>query len=330
MNTQLPSLRAGSRRAPLIALLGIGLGQGITAFAVVFLIGRLDDAASRDQTLALLLVLALLLGALKALETVQSETLGQVYVRALRRRLVERLFAEGPEALQRHRRGALWLRLSSDLNGVRQWIAAGLARVFCALPMLAALIAGLAVTQPLLALLALAALAAVGGLALALRSTLHERERGLRRARGRLAGHVDDCLGALADPRAAHDARLDTLRRRSRDVADASVARARLHGALRGTTETVTLLAVVAALAWALTHGGDALSALALFGMLTAPLRDLARAWELRQSHVVAGARLRALLAGSSHETNRDSSTLAPGAPADLPFQAETTREIPL
>lgn len=296
---RLPRLLQGSRRGPLLRLVGLGLAQGLAAFAVVHFFSRLGSPRIDDPRLLVLPGLALLLGLLKFLEVVEAERLGQAYVRALRRRLVEHLFSAGAASLQRFNRGGLWLRLTSDLNGLRQWISLGVARLVCALPMLVTLGLGLSFTQSRLALVALAAMVLLGLVAFALRTSLRTREAALRRARGKLAGHVDRSLSLLEQDMstAQREQALQRLRRRGREVAETAVARARLHGVLRGSTE-FTVLAMTAAALILSAHVTDAargelISALALFALLGAPLRDLARAYEMRQSFVVAGTNLR-------------------------------------
>lgn len=295
----LPHLFRGSRRAPMQRLLALGLAQGVAAFATVHLLGQLALGRANVWLLLGLAGAALALGVLHVLEVIEAERLGQAYTRALRRRLLEHLWGAGSAALSQFGRGGLWLRLTSDLNGLRQWISLGVARLVCALPMLLALVVSLAFTQPPLAAVALFVLGVLAGLAAALRAALRRRETELRRARGRLAGQVDRALTRLATdahPQAG-DRTLTTLRRRGREVERTAIARARLHGLLRGSAQFLALGTTVAAMAWTLHTVPDArdgaASALALLALLAAPLRDLERAWEMRQSYVVAGSNLR-------------------------------------
>lgn len=286
---RLPALRRGSRRSPLLRLLAAGLAQGALAFVVVLLFARIGTAPLA-QTVAALLALGLALGLLRAIETVEAERLGQAYVRALRRRLLERLDAAGGGGA----RGSLWLRLTGDLNGLRRWVGTGLARSLCALAMLATLGLALLVQAPWMALALPAALGPPLLAMLLLQARLRLREQTLRRARARLATEVDRWLdrhrpaavSPVSEPRPQQQ-RL--LRLRGRRVAAAAVARARVHALVRGLAECAPLSATAALLLAMPAHQtGVLLSILALAGLIAAPLRDLGLAWEMRQSYVVA------------------------------------------
>lgn len=295
---RLPELLRGSRRGPFLRLTALGFLQGLGAFLIVHGFGRL--AARPGWTEALILgAAAAAMGLLESLRTVEAERLGQAYVRQLRRRLLARLAGAGAPGMAGFGRGSLWLRLTGDLNGLRRWVSQGLSSVIVALPMVATLLTALGLSQPHLAAVAAAGLAVLGLLMLALRMRLNAAEERLRRSRARLANKVAASLDAIGS-RATADPLLRAVRRRGVDVARESVARSRLHGVVRGSTEFALVCGAALAIllaAWQPPAAGAAtVQALALFGLLTKPVRDLARAYEMRQSYRVAVTKARRIL----------------------------------
>jgi ABC-type multidrug transport system fused ATPase/permease subunit len=301
-----------------------GFVRGMTSFAVVALVTHAgSDAVGGVVLVTGLLWAALLLALVRAVETVESERLGQAYVRALRRRLLETLLVTGPAGLTGFSRGSLWVRLTGDLTGLRRWIALGFARVIAAIPMLIVLVGSLSWLEPRLAILVVVAVAATALVARFQQTRLLAREAAVRRARARLAGSVDRLLSALAAPGHAEQAhaQLPGLKRRSTQVAEASVERAWSHAGVRATAEFAPL--AVTACAYALLAGHDhaaLLPALALAGLLGGPLRELALGWEMRQGYRIAAANVQRILDLWPSEIPHDpSAPVAPAVPASPP-----------
>lgn len=304
----LPSLIKGSRRAPLLRLVLTGLAQGALGFALVLLFARLGThPAEPVGTVIGLVGMAAALGVLRALETLEAERLGQAYVRALRRRLFEALEQSSATGPVPRNRGSLWLRLTSDLNGLRRWVGTGVARSIAAGSMLSTLSIALLLHTPALALALIAALVPLAVAMAFSQRRLLQRETELRRKRARLAGSVDRWLTALAMPSRPAPAALRLLKRRSRRVAESAVDRARLHAVVRGIAEFSPLAAGAGAvLLLRDAPPGGLFSILALCGLIAGPIRDLALAWEMRLGYRVAAANVGRLLQ-------------APGEPPPMP-----------
>ncbi|HEX4872782.1 MAG TPA: hypothetical protein VFV27_10740 [Nevskiaceae bacterium] len=307
--TLFPALHRGSRRAPFLRLLAVAVLRGIGGLALLGLL-RPVDRLSEPAVLAALLLVMLALALLRALETIESERLGQVYVRALRRRLVLRLREMPVAARRRFGRGALWLRLSSDLNGLRRWISQGWARALGAGVTLLTLVSGLFLAgESRAAAAVLAALLILLALLRLREPALGAAEASLRRARGRLASRVDQWLDALDQPAGQPRPGLD---RRADAVRDQAIARAVVRAGPRALAEALPLLLALALLLLAAAPGGGA-AAWALAALLAGPFRDAVLAWELRQGYAVSRAALARLSALPEAEA---SAPLAP-SPGD-------------
>lgn len=295
---RLPTLGHPSRRRPLVGLLAAGLMRGALAGTMVVVLLRLPLAQGGWSLAAVLVTLAAALAGLRALETVLAEQLGQRYVHSLRQRVLATVCTQHEAVARRFGRGSLWLRMSGDLNGLRRWISQGLARAVAAAAMLGSLLLALAVLAPTLAIAAAAVTALPAVVAALSQPPLRAREQVLRRHRARLANAVAHGLEAAAGAESPHtDAAQRRVRRRSSEVRDASVARAQIHARVRATAEFAPLagLALVLVLPGGASHGAQ-LGALALFGLIAQPLRELTLAWEMRQSFHVARDKLLRML----------------------------------
>jgi ABC-type multidrug transport system fused ATPase/permease subunit len=156
--------------------------------------------------------------------------------------------------------------------------------------------------------------------ALGLTPALREQVREARQRRGRLAGNVGEKIFAFGTVRHHGGTRreLRRLRRQSRRMTRALVRRMRLSGLLRSLPDAVFPLAIAALVLLAGVEGAalssaDLVVTLLLLGMFTAPMRDLAQAWDYRLSFLEGRRRVEQIL--SSPRVRESSRAVAlPGA----------------
>lgn len=305
---QLPPVFFGPRRRWLLLLIANGTAQGALAAGAALLIGSAFGSQSHSTALLVsgLLLATALAALLKAAEAVHAERLGQHYAAGVRVQLFAHLAGADPAASGQLSRGVLMLRFVTDLNGLRLWASQGLARLWSCAALLLAALGLLALQSPTLALAASGGVVLVAAVLLLASPQLQQRERALRRQRGRLAGKAHRRLGSLARlQREGRGAEATAqIERRSTEVAEAAIHRAQLRGLLRGVAEAgawIALIGVVLAGRAGLASGAlnlaQLFSALTLTGLLAAPLALVERAIEYRHGHRVAREKLLRLLA---------------------------------
>jgi ABC-type multidrug transport system fused ATPase/permease subunit len=293
-----------------------GVGQACAAFAIAWLArGALaapdtvsgDGADARVLRVAGLAIAGLLLLALRALERVDAEHLGQDYVTKVRLRLFERIAAlplRRERAGRAGRFGLTMTRMVSDLNSLRRWASVGVARMSVASVAVCGILAALWYFDRVAAAVAGGLLVLGAAVALGLTPALREQVREARQRRGRLAGNVGEKIFAFGTVRHHGGTRreLRRLRRQSRRMTHALVRRMRLSGVLRALPDAVFPLAIAAlvflvGIEGAAFSSGDLVVTLLLFGMFTAPVRDLAQAWDYRLSFLEGRRRIEQVLA---------------------------------
>lgn len=331
--TELPRVFAGRRRLTLGRLVLNGLAQAGAAAGTALLVQTTFDrllgggsAATVGALLpfaGLLALAALGTGFLRAQERVDAERLGQGYVHALRMDLFGRLSALAPRALERRSQGAVMLRFVGDLSAVKQWVSLGLARLLVAATFVIGAVAALAWVNVMLAgavgsVVALGALAAfLGG------RPLRERSREASRHRARMAANVNEKVASIGVVQLYGQTGREGRRmgRQSRKLRSAMLARARVIGFLRGVAETTGALASAAVLlAGAVEVGagratpGTVVAAMAIVGLLVAPLRDLGRVQEYWHNSRVSLEKLRSFAETPTQLTDKPGAAdLAPG-----------------
>lgn len=149
-------------------------------------------------------------------------------------------------------------------------------------------------------------LVAAGGLASRLGNKMRDAARLARRHRVRLASDLNERIALMPVVQAFSQVSRERRRvaRRGRTLRNAMIARARIVGSLRGVSELITGLAVVAILAVGglevsngRTSAGSLLAAMAILGMLTPALRDLSRSLEYWHTYKISVGRIEAFLA---------------------------------
>ena len=236
-----------------------------------------------------LLMIPLLGGWLRHKERVWAETLGQEYTHAVRLRLYDRLGSLAPRDLQAEESGGHLLRFIGDLTALRQWMSLGLARISAALITMTVCLGVLGYISPALGGAVALVVATGAGVAWMLGSRLRASLRFARRQRARLATDISERIAAMPVIQAFSQVRRERFRvaRRSTDLKNAMLDRARIVGILRGVTEGVTGFSIATILlvgAHEVSVGrttlGAVVAAISMLGILVSALRDIGRSHE--------------------------------------------------
>ncbi|MBK1717228.1 ATP-binding cassette domain-containing protein [Thiocystis violacea] len=295
----LPRIIEGDRRRLFAWLVANGAAQALAAVATALLVRHGFDQLIIPQApqgsgsiLSLALAMLAVLAATAWLRwrgNLDAERLGQGYVHAVRLRLFRHLLAIGAEGSRRMSRGALMLRFVGDLTATRNWVSLGLARLTVSgLTTLLAL-AAMVLIDPVIATAVGLAVAAAASLALVVGPYLRSRTREARHHRGRIAALVSDRLAHLGVVEAfgQEGREVRRLRRVSRQLRTALVARAHVLGLLRALSEASAGLASGCALAVGAMQVADGqaspgtvVAAMVVAGLLAPRLNDLGRVYE--------------------------------------------------
>jgi len=312
---RIPAALKGKRRIIFAKLCTIALAQVGLAAATAFLIRNIFDALysngdgwsqSTYQALALLALIATAMAWCRFAERTSAEVLGQRYVHTLRLKLFDHLSAQPLQQLQGGTRGGHLLRFIGDLNAIRQWISLGLARLSVASFMAVGSLAALSIMSWRLAATVGIAITIGAMISLLLGNRMREAARRSRRDRARLASDISERIALMPVVQAFSQVRRERRRvaRKGRILRKSMILRARVIGSLRGVSELVTGLAVVAILAVGGNEivagratAGSLLAAMSILGMLTPSLRDLSRSLEYWHTYKIAVDRIEAFLA---------------------------------
>jgi ABC-type multidrug transport system fused ATPase/permease subunit len=321
---KMPPLLGGRRRTFLVRLVANGLVQAVATLGLAFFVSRAFDAMLVDgtatqssrfwMTIGTGLVLIGILAGLRRREVIDGEMLAQYYAHRVRRAMYRRLYTRGSPELRRLGRGAVLLRFLGDLTSLTQWVGQGYARLLVGAVMAGITLSVLAVVEWRLASL-VAAVLIVGVLAtLALGPRLDASVRAARERRTVLASHVAERLGSLAVVQAFAQAGREQrrLRRQSRELRTALIARAIPAASMAAVAELTGGVAMLLALAGgalvAVAGGislGTVLAVVTLTGLLSAPVRDLGRAYELWIRAQISGEKIGRFLAGAGRDRAR-------------------------
>lgn len=286
-----PTVFSGQRVGLFVRLIANGLAQVATVLASGLLASQLVLPSAGQRLwpiMAQLAGCAALLFGLRWLERVDAARLAQSYVHELRVRIFARLWHAHARETLRRGRGALLLRLMSDMGAIGRWIGHGLARIVVTAVVVVGVCAALLWLSPWLAAVALCLVAISGAAAFMTRRPLDSAVRAARAARGRLATATTDRLLALSAIQASGAWRNEQVRieRRSRAVRDATVAEMGWTASLLAASEMIGLLAPSLAIVAVILLDGAAMSlqtappVVALFGLIVTPLRDSMRVFD--------------------------------------------------
>lgn len=334
-----PPIFSPERRRGFAGLLLVSICQAACALSAALIVQRVFDslvgtpANGSPHNLYLagagLLAAYLILGWLRIRERVMAETLGQGYVGCVRLAMFDRLSTLAPRTLYGRSRGAVVLRFVGDLTALRQWVSLGIARL---------VVAGGSTLGALVALLlinwrlgvAVALLLIVGSLlALSLGRRLGSVVSEARRHRSRLATNVNEKITSMPVVQLFGQTRRERRRldHQSQRLQGTMVERARLAAALRAVAETsgavamvlVLLLGVPEVIAGRATPG-TLVAAITIIGILTPPLRDLARVYEYWKGAEVAKRKIAQFLELPTLVTEHPKAARLRRGPGELKF----------
>lgn len=316
----LPLLFTGDRVRLLARLVGVGLGHTtlvvVAALCLRSLVNAMSGTVIAPETFVvptlLLLTCAVLSGALRWLERVTAEKLGQGYVYELRLTVFDHLAAISSRALSSKRKGTLITRFVTDVSTLKNWISSGVARACVGSVSIIGGTVALIVLQPWIGLSVALVIAASVVALMASGAHLDRHIRDARRRRGHLAINIAEKLHGMATIQAYSTAQRERAKvsRQSRKLVDAMARNASATGCIRagaqvaaGLCSTVT----VAAGAWAVAAGrattGDVVAALGVVAMLSSQFYPFGRLYQLWRTAEIARERTRALLGIPTLET---------------------------
>jgi ABC-type multidrug transport system fused ATPase/permease subunit len=271
------------------------------------MVGRRPPAAPELAAVtAALCICAAVIGWLRCRERVEAERMGQGYARELRSLLFDRLGRLSLRELQRRRRGSLMLRFVGDLKSFRQWLSLGLARLTVTTVTLGASLVGLAVIDPVLAMVALVVLLAGALVTARFGARAQDSIRAARRRQSHLAANLGEKLAAMAVVQLFGQLRRERrhLERQGERLEDAMIEQARAQARLRACAEVTAHVAVAAVLVAGVLRvagGGTTLpqvaAAMTLVGLMVPALRDLGLVHSYYTAAQVSRERLTSLLA---------------------------------
>jgi len=296
----------GQRRYYLAGLVVLGIAQALVLLGISILVAALfanmTHATPATEQLGLMMLLAaFFLATLRWAERVCAEHLGQNYIAQIRLRLFRHLMYADQRAAQRFSHGAMALRFVTDLNGLRQWVALGLARLIVIVSTLIIVLTVLAYTQPTFMLLVAGALVLAIVLTVGIGSWLTRSIRAVRKHRARLAATVTDRINTLATVQACGQERREVRRvkRQSQSLYAACIRRAHVTGALFGSLEATTVIATTAILmvASSLVQSqqvslAEVAASMTLLGLLLTPIRDLGRMMDYWQQWRISNEKI--------------------------------------
>lgn len=301
----MPPVWAGIRRFYLSTVIILSITQALVGVLMAVTVNKLLSASPPQRTgeneiqtvvathggsIALLFFSVLCLGVCRWRERVLAEKLGQNYVFEQRQRLIKTALAD-PD--YRTSLGVTVTRASNDLSAVRNWIAMGLVTMVSAIPLILVVSCalfiqdwrtGLAVLIPLLIVLCVMPFLA---------RLSYQRSRHLRRMRGRMSARIADSVLARESIQVsgAVDRELRALERSSQKVVHAAVNRVVIGGAARASTVMAASACTVAVVCVAVVtqqSSAHVAGVMTLLGVMTAPITDIGRVVELRQSYKAA------------------------------------------
>lgn len=322
-----PGILAEERSRIIVLVVLAGIGQaaatGVAAFATRDLFGALHGAGSAaPAALALLGGAGVAVVLFRVLERTAAERLGQRFAIALRRTLYLHLARMPASEVARRRAGALALRFVGDLSAARNWVGLGLTRILSSVFVIPGAALALWLLNPALARMALIPIVTSLILMAAFSFGMEPLHRRLRSKRAGVAMAMLE-RAPVAPELDLMDRTGKELRRLDADgatLAGHSTTRMGLRMALRATPEAGAALAGVMILWTALRIGApaaDAAAMLAVVGILSMPLRELADVWDRWCAWRIAREKFTAVLAQPTAPRRRQARGGAPAVRFD-------------
>jgi len=283
---------AGRRRRHLTLLILAGLGQataaGVSARFFSHALTR-SGGSTRGLLFGVLVAAAIAVGLLRMAERVLSERLSQDYVHEIRLGLIRRNLVDGKVKSL----GVAVARTTNDLTSVKNWISQGVAPLAVGIPLIFGVGIALVLIDPMLLLGLVLPIAVLLFAMRRLAPVAYQRTRRVRRVRGKLSSQVADTMLSTAAIRSAggSDRELARIEKYSKVLVAASIEKAKVAGAMRGTAAAMSGIATAMVIGTGLLAGLPTQSiagALTILGFLAAPMYDLGRVVEYRQTYRAA------------------------------------------
>jgi ABC-type multidrug transport system fused ATPase/permease subunit len=292
VSSGLPAVWAGRRRRYLSLLIGAGFGQaaaaGVSAHFFTHALTR-SAPGTRGLLFGALVAAAVTVGGLRMAERVLSERLSQDYVHQIRLGLIRRNLADGRVKSL----GVAVARTTNDLTSVKNWISQGVAPLAVGIPLVIGVGIALALLDPWLLAGLVVPIAVLLFAMKVLAPVAYQRTRRVRRVRGRLSSQVADTILSTPAIRSAggSDRELTRIETHSQALVGASIEKAKVAGAMRGTAAAMSGIATAMVIGTGLLAGLPThaiAGALTIVAFLAVPLHDLGRVVEFRQTYRAA------------------------------------------
>ena len=333
----MPRALGGKRWRILALLIGNGFAQPAAAIAAALSVERVFgmlEALRRPSGTELataacvLAAAAAVTAALRGRERVDAERLGQAYTHRLRIHLFEHLTEMSARTVGQKPQGSTAMRFVGDLTVLRRWVSRGLARLVVAGTMAVGALSALAFVSPVLSTSVAVTIVAGASLSLLQGGALRSADRNARRRRSRLAGNVNEKIGAIGVVQAngAVDRETRRMTRQSRRLRDAMVRRAGRLGRLDAIAEATASVAIGAVLITGVTARVAAptvAAAMVVVGLLSTQLRGLGRVQEYWQGARVSREAIQRFLDRPTMQRDADPLPLEAG-PGRLEMEALT------
>lgn len=316
LTTNIP-IWQGRRKRYLICLVSLGFLQALLILVISSLVAQVFASMNAEGTqtnsnnihmttpLISMLLAAIGVAFLRWAERVCAEHLGQNYVVQVRLHLFQHLMFADPRGAQRFSHGAMALRFVTDLSGLRQWVALGLARLLVVASTVLIVLIILVYQQPILMLVVTFNVLLAIALCLSIGSKLPKVIRSVRKYRARLAATVTDRINTLTTVQAhiQEHREIHRVRRQSQSLYDATLHRAYIVGGLYGSLEAITVMAttmlLIAASYLVREHSltiVDIAASMTLLSLLLSPLRDMGRILDYWQQWRIANEKISTFL----------------------------------
>ena len=289
----------GGRFRLMSLLIFIGIMQAAATISSSFLAKTVFDrilnaqiATTNDELIvfgACLMGIAVIIGCLSMAERVAAEKIGQSYAETVRITLYDRLTTLPQRALQNRSHGGVLLRFVGDLTAVRQWVSLGLARlVVIGLTAFGSLIALAFINWTLAATVGVVLLLGTG-ISMGHGGEMRAATRESRRRMSKIAANINEKVGAISVLQVFGQVERERgrMKRQSRQLREAMVAKARVGGKIKGLAEGFAAFAygsalVVGAMEVNLSQAspGTVIAALTVISLLVPKLRELGRVQE--------------------------------------------------
>ena len=288
----LPPLWAGKRRRHLSLLILAGFAQaiaaGVSAHFFTHALTR-SSAGSRGLLFGALVAAAAAVGLLRMAERILSERLSQDYVHQIRLGLIRRNLLDGKVKSL----GVAVARTTNDLTSIKNWISQGVAPLAVGIPLIIGVGVALSLLDPLLLVGLVIPLVMLVLAMRALAPLAYERTRLVRRLRGRLSSQIADTVLSTAAIRSAggSERELARVQDRSQALVDASINKAKVAGAMRGTAAATSGIVIAMVIGTGLLAGlptQTIAGAVTIVAFLATPIHELGKVVEYRQTYRAA------------------------------------------